>query len=63
MQYFNARAWGAFGLSLEQISFLQELTSKINTIEAGATADLTDQEVQDKAQPLVNSMTFMLMGA
>ena len=62
-QYFNARTWGAFGFNLEQIRYLQDLTDKLNTVEEGATGDQTVQEVQDKVQPLVNSMTFMLMGA
>jgi hypothetical protein len=61
-QYFNARTWSAFGMNLEQVRYLQDITDKINTIEVGSTADQTDQELQDRVQPLVNSMTFLLAG-
>ena len=45
MEYFNARTWGALGLDLTQMRFLDDLTSKLNTIEESATADQTDAEI------------------
>ncbi len=45
-EYFNARAWGALGLNSQQIQYLNDLTSKLNGIEDGATADQTNAEIE-----------------
>ena len=44
-KYFNAAQWGTL-LTREQVLFLADLTSKLQGIEEGATADPTDVEVE-----------------
>lgn len=45
-EYFNARTWGALGLDLTQIRFLDDLTSKLNAIDDEATATNTADDIE-----------------
>lgn len=62
-QYFNARTWSAFGMNLEQVRYLQELTDKLNTVETGATGDPTDSEVVTAYNAEVDVVTQALAEA
>ena len=44
-KYFNAAQWGTL-LTREQVMFLADLTSKLRTVEVGATADQTATEIE-----------------
>lgn len=44
-KYFNSREWGAV-LSRAQVAYLDDLTRKVQGVEAGATADQTAAEIQ-----------------
>lgn len=44
-KYFNARDWGGI-LNREQIMFLFDITSKLQSVEDGATADMTESEIE-----------------
>lgn len=61
-QYFDSRAWSEFGLTKQQIRYLDDLTRKLNTVEESATAN-TDAELLELAQAQANTMQFLLMGA
>lgn len=44
-KYFNARAWAGI-LDLQQVRYLEEITRKVNGIEAGATGDQSETEIE-----------------
>ena len=56
-EYFNARTWGALGLNSQQLRYLDELTNKLNTVEAGATSDQTNAEIETAYNAQVSIVT------
>lgn len=55
--YFDARAWGLLGMNLQQIRYLDSITSKLNTMEEAATADMTDAEIETAYNAQVSVVT------
>ncbi len=62
-EYFNARAWGALGLDSQQIQYLNDLTSKLNGIEDGATTDQTNAEIEAAYNAQVGVVTQVIAEA
>jgi hypothetical protein len=63
MEYFDSRAWGLLGINLQQIRFLDDLTSKLNTVEEDATADMTNAEIETAYNAQVSIVTQALAEA
>lgn len=55
-KYFNARDWGGL-LSRDQMMFLFDVTSKLQGVEAGATADMTTSEIETAYNTAVSVVT------
>jgi hypothetical protein len=62
-EYFDARAWGLLGMNLQQIRYLDQITTKLNGIETAATADQTDAEVETAYNNQVSVVTQALAEA
>ena len=63
MEYFDARAWGLLGMNLQQLRYLDQITTKLNGIEENATADKTDAEVEEAYNNQVTVVTQALAEA
>ncbi len=62
-EYFNARMWSAIGLNRQQIIYLDGLTTKLNGVEEGATADQTNAEIEAAYNAQVDVVTQVLAEA
>lgn len=63
MEYFDSRAWGLLGMNLQQIRYLDAVTTKLNTVEEAATADMTDAEIETAYNTQVSVVTQVVAEA